>query len=199
MEHALLDGPGGTISEASYEKDAWHWPRLCGELAQSLCLEPQGPPCETGLFASLARPASCLWRPRGATERTRPQALGWPAPPVSSSPTFQDSPKAVFFSATMRSNSLRSRGDGFGRERAMRVTRWATTCGTANASSAAWVASDWAARLRRVAMDSFADETTTAGLCCRLRRTSTVGGFGAWKSNSARTLRAPPGGVKGQR
>src|ERR1035438_3029 len=68
---------------------------------------------------------------------------------------FHDSPKAAFFSATISSNSLRSRAESFGPASAMRVTRWATTCGTANASSAAWTASDWAARLRRVAMGSF--------------------------------------------
>src|SRR4051812_38266036 len=89
---------------------------------------------------------------------------------------FHDSPKAMFFSATMRSNSLRSRGEGLALERAMRVTRWATTCGTARASSAAWVASERETRLRRVAISALASESTTVGLCRLTLQKATGGG-----------------------
>ena len=61
----------------------------------------------------------------------------------------QEVVNAAFFSATIRSNSLRSRGDSFGPASAMRVTRCATTCGTATASSAAFQANDGETRLRR--------------------------------------------------
>src|SRR4051812_41512098 len=95
---------------------------------------------------------------------------------------FQDSAKAVFFSATMRLNSLRSRGASFGLESAMRVTRWATTCGTASASSAALMATEWDARRRRVAMSSFTGETATVGLC---RLTFDTRGADSWGSYPA--------------
>src|SRR5580765_1621575 len=65
----------------------------------------------------------------------------------------QASLKAAFFSATMSSNSLRSRSERRGPASAMRVNRWAMTWGAARASSAAWTArADVLARCRRVAM-----------------------------------------------
>ena len=66
---------------------------------------------------------------------------------------FQDSPKALFFSAIMRVNSLRSRADSCGPAWAIRSRRWATTCGTASASSAVLADSERDERGRRAVMD----------------------------------------------